>query len=184
VLLACVAAFSGQLALHYVTGSFQSENNVGLGLFSLWLVGFALFFLLRPMPSRRLGWTVVLLTSMAAYLAYTRPTQEYDFVGYGLLSVGFGALLCLVSSVKPPTPAVQRVIHFSAGYSFSLYLVHHTVMMFVFVTTNLRGAAVAVATIVVSNVLAIGLASIGEDHHKSVARWLRLKVKGWHHTLA
>jgi peptidoglycan/LPS O-acetylase OafA/YrhL len=67
---------------------------------------------------------------------------------------------------------INKAINFFANYSFTLYLVHHTVMYAMWVIWSERGLLMFVVAVLLSNLVAMGLAAVGEKHHHQVARFL------------
>lgn len=170
-LLAPVALFFGQTPLHFLFGAFQSDG-VGRGLFSLWLAGSAIYVLAR-LPYRLPATVILALVSAVVFIAITPAGGEYSFVGYPLLTaVVFGIVEATQRSHRITSEKVQRAICFFADYSFSLYLIHHTIMVGIWLLFPNRGALVFLLAVTLSNVVAIGLASIGENRHKVIARFL------------
>ncbi|WP_440640390.1 acyltransferase family protein [Bradyrhizobium sp. PUT101] len=175
-LLAPVALFFGQTPAHFLFGAFQSDG-VGRGLFSLWLAGAAIYVVAR-LPYRLPAAALLAFVSAAAFVAITPAGNEYSFVGYPLLAaVVFGIVAATQSSHRLTSQRVQRTIGFFADYSFSLYLVHHTIMSAIWLLFPDRGVPVFVLAVAISNVVAIGLASIGENRHKVIARLLTGKFR-------
>lgn len=163
-----VALFFGQTSLHYLFGALQADG-VGRGLFSLWLGGAAIYLSLRAgrIPPRLIA-IAAAIGGAALFVALTNAHQEYRMRGYPLLLVFFFGVIAATQSMPPVSPRAHRAIAFAANYSFSLYLVHHTVMasMALFFETS---AAVMVLAVALSNLLAIGLAAVGENRHKVFA---------------
>jgi membrane-bound acyltransferase YfiQ involved in biofilm formation len=69
------------------------------------------------------------------------------------------------------SPRIVSAIRFCAGYSFTLYLTHHTLMYAVFLL-DYRGHTVAIGMILISNVVAAAMAIPTEMNHKTIARFL------------
>ena len=170
-LLAPVALFFGQTPAHFLFGSFQSDG-VGRGLFTLWLAGAAIYFLAR-MPYKLPRGALLAAVCAAVFIAITPAGSEYRFLGYPLLAaVVFGIVAATQSSDRVTSERVQRTIGFFADYSFSLYLIHHTIMYGIWVVFPDRGMLLFIITVTLSNVVAVGLAFIGENRHKIIARFL------------
>ncbi|WP_271587496.1 acyltransferase family protein [Bradyrhizobium sp. CCBAU 53415] len=170
-LLAPVALFFGQTPVHFLFGSFQSDG-VGRGLFSLWLAGAAIYVVAR-LPYRLPAAALLAFVSAVAFVAITPAGKEYSFVGYPLLTaVVLGIVAVTQRRHRITSERVQRTIGFFADYSFSLYLVHHTIMVGIWLLLPDRGVPVFVLAVALSNAVAIGLASIGENRHKIIARFL------------
>lgn len=174
IILACVAAFSGQIALHYLTGSFQVEHDVGMGLFTLWMMGFALYFLIRPMNYQVC--CIAFIGFSGTHFLITRPYYEYDFIGYLLLAGAFASIASASQSSNWLAP-LNRYIKFFADYSFSLYLVHYSIMMLFFLSRPAHGWMEFFITIILSNLAAIVLSILGESHHKAIANRLYAGIR-------
>ena len=171
-----VALFFGQTPVHYLFGAVQADG-VGRGLFSLWLAGAAVYFVVRP-PYRLPIIIPLIGASAAAFMAITPADNEYNFDGYPLLTaVMFGIVAATQSSRLLTSKKASKVITFFADYSFSLYLIHHTIMYGIWLVFPNRGLLVFIIAVTISNVLAIGLAFVGENKHKVLARFLTVKAK-------
>ena len=68
--------------------------------------------------------------------------------------------------------SVIGTIKFFADYSFTLYLIHHTIMFAVFVITPQRNFYIFAITVLISNILAIAIAFPTEMRHREFARFL------------
>lgn len=170
-----VALFFGQVPIHFLFGAYQPDG-LGRGLFWLWLAGAYVLFAVRAF--RPPLWTGILLALAApiAYLAMTRRAAEYDLRGYAVLTAGFFAIIATTQHLHVVTsPRVIRAIQFVAGYSFTLYLVHYTIMYGTYQLWPQRGAGGLPAlflTIILSNVIAATMAIFTEMRHRKLARWL------------
>lgn len=175
-LLAPVALFFGQTPAHFLFGAFQSDG-VGRGLFSLWLAGAVIYFLAR-LPYRLRRGALLAAVCAVVFIAITPAGSEYRLLGYPLLAgVVFGIVVATQSSHRRFTSErVQRTIGFFADFSFSLYLVHHTIMYGIWLMFPDRGLSVFIIAVALSNVVAVGLAAVGENRHKVVARFLTGKA--------
>src|SRR6185436_13910333 len=67
---------------------------------------------------------------------------------------------------------INKAINFFANYSFTLYLVHNTVMYAMWVIWSERGLLMFAVAVLLSNLVAMGLAAVGEKHHHQVARFI------------
>jgi peptidoglycan/LPS O-acetylase OafA/YrhL len=167
-----VVLFSSQVALHYLAGSFQDERDVGKSLFSLWLVGFAIYFLTPRIGA--LKGLFCFAASAVCYLIVTTPYYEYSLLSYVPLAFGFAAIVWSTQTTNT-LYRFYRPIGFFAGYSFTLYLTHHTLMTSIHALHLLSGWTALLVSIVASNLVAISIAWCGERHHKSIARLLNAK---------
>jgi peptidoglycan/LPS O-acetylase OafA/YrhL len=169
-----VALFFGQTALHFLFGVFQPDG-VGRGLFSLWLGGAAVYLLSRAI---RLPWPAAIAAAIATPIAFvivTPARAEYGMLGYPLLIAAVLGLVSLTQGthvIRDRGP--QKAISFFADYSFTLYLVHHTVMYAMWtIWPDHRGVLMFSVAVLASNLIAVGLAEIGEKHYRRIAILLR-----------
>jgi peptidoglycan/LPS O-acetylase OafA/YrhL len=171
-----IALFFGQTPTHFLFGSFQADG-VGRGLFALWLGGMLVYFAVRSsvvgiLPSAAIG-----LCGAVGFMTLTHTGAEYNMRGYPfLVAIFFGLVSATQSQHLLTSPRIGKSISFLADYSFSLYLVHHTIMYAMWVISPARGIMVFSIAIIVSNLAAIGLAEIGEKHHRKIARALNRKM--------
>ncbi|HEX9214889.1 MAG TPA: acyltransferase [Bradyrhizobium sp.] len=172
LLLAPIALLFGQTPVFYLFGSFQPDG-VGFALFTLWIMG-ALVYFADVIPVGKLyAGASIGVVAIVAFVAETQAGAEYNLVSYILLAAAFFGLIATTQSMHVVTSKTAiKLISFLADYSFSLYLVHHTLMYAMWTMFSSRGAAMFAIAVVASNLVAIGLAQIGEKHHRLFARLL------------
>ena len=173
LLLVPVALFSGQTALHFLFGAFQGDG-VGQGLFALWLGGAVLYLLLtRYVPPL---WISIPLSVLAvcAYGYAIVPGHEYDMATYPALVLSVGSLIAISQKTNALRNArVVEVIRTAADYSFTLYLIHHTIMFAVVaIFPDARGWIWFCATVLTANLIAYLIARPTEMRHRDFAAWL------------
>lgn len=103
--------------------------------------------------------------------------QPYDLQTAALLAfVMFGGLAMLIRS--RPQPVLKRALSGCASYSYSLYLLHNTVLIVALEVFSIESAwlraAVAVAA---AHAVSYALYLLFERHYRHVARWLRPLVE-------
>ena len=167
-----VALFFGQTAIHFLFLSLES-SGIGQGLFSLWLGGSLVYFVSRrthlPYPPAIL----LAMIGSAWFVSIVRPGEEYRLVAYPLLIAAFlGIIAASQGSHRLTWPPLVRSIRFLADYSFSLYLVHYTIMYAIWTLFPARGIAMFAVAVTTSNLVAIGLAEIGEKNHRRLADFI------------
>jgi peptidoglycan/LPS O-acetylase OafA/YrhL len=168
-----VALFFGQTPIHFLFGAFQPDG-VGRGLFTLWLCGSLVYFAVRSsvigfFPAAALG-----ACGAIGFTALAHAGAEYDLRLYPLLAAAFLGLIVTSQSGHLFTSSkIGKPIKFLADYSFTLYLVHHTIMYAMWTLFPDRGIMMFTIAVVVSNLVAIGLAGIGEKHHRKIAKALK-----------
>jgi peptidoglycan/LPS O-acetylase OafA/YrhL len=157
----------------------------------LWLLGMSasLVFLRVPtlaaaMPNvtpRRwlfifLGVAGLGLISMGGRI-YARNYHEVGELQFALFLalVVFGLLFAGGATRAKLPRLLERVIGFAAGYSYSLYLTHFTIMELVAIWDphHTHDLLFFYGSVVLSNLFAIGFYFLFERHYKSVARFLK-----------
>jgi peptidoglycan/LPS O-acetylase OafA/YrhL len=158
----------------------------------LWVAGMGAAFLFHKMPAlrrrfpalesrslARIGWAVALVSALCivARLVNNRGITNELQVGLYLGCLIFALFFALGFSELRVPALVAMPIGFVAGYSYSLYLVHHSLLEYVTVRQpELVGQAWAFwAAILASNLLALAFWWLFERHHRQLARAL----KGW-----
>jgi peptidoglycan/LPS O-acetylase OafA/YrhL len=173
VVLAAIALFSGQTALHFLFGMFEGSGT-GHGLFTLWLGGSAIYLLLaRYVPPL---WISVALFAMAAcaYGYTVVPGNEYDMATYPALILLVGSMVSITQRTKVlHNKRMIAAIRTAADYSFTLYLIHYTIMVAVAaVFATPQGWAWFCVTVAISNLFAYLIARPTEMRHRDFAAWL------------
>lgn len=148
----------------------------GVGLFGIWLLGAGVEWILsagwlsrwRSFALAALG----LLASATWAIIIWRHKSPYVRASYPPLAVAFLALLALSfrgrATVSRPT--LQRVVAYLAGYSFTLYLTHYTILTaMVLLPIPLSAPARFWISVVGANVIALVLAQFTERRHKQLA---------------
>jgi peptidoglycan/LPS O-acetylase OafA/YrhL len=186
-LAALAAALLGApMALSYFASAPESH-----ALFALWLMGFAAYFICRAARIDRalaIGSAVAAAGLTAYWFAVRVPGQDYELTNYPVLALAFLGLAIATqrSDVLVRSPWLARAIRFAADYSFSLFLVHLTLVkaLFVLIEANPDLASrispnlkVALG-IAVANAAAIGFALLFERHYKWVAVRAKEKLLG------
>lgn len=170
-LLVPVAILFGQVPSHHIFYPFQTDG-VGQGLFIAWLLGAYVYFISRRIRIHPLAAAGMAVVALAYYLLSTHARGEYKLTSYLALAI---FILFLVQASQATriirSPRVATAIRFCAGYSFTLYLIHHT-LMYAVLLLGYRGSTVAIGMILISNVVAAAMAIPTEMKHKTIARFL------------
>lgn len=152
----------------------------GAGLFGLWLLGAAGYWLLtQPIFQRVPSWTLASIAVGAGwswYLVVRAASQQvYQPTAHALLALGFVALIGVTMKSRATVQrlSLQRIVRFFSGYSLTLYLIHYTLIEFT--RTYFPGSGVDRWWQVVlgANIIAILVASLTERRYKDLAAWLR-----------
>jgi peptidoglycan/LPS O-acetylase OafA/YrhL len=167
--------------VYYIVGGY--DQCLGL----LWLVGMAasILYLRLPQIAERLPqfddarWLRLFLVvagaglvAMAARLFANHV--EITELQFGVfLAIFIFALLFACGASRYVVPKwIERGIGFIAGYSYSLYLTHHTILEFLSVRLSgeMSERALFWTGVASSNVVAIGFWYLFERHHRHLAR--------------
>ncbi|WP_128934010.1 acyltransferase family protein [Bradyrhizobium zhanjiangense] len=173
LLLVPVALVFGQIPTHYIFGALQ-EDGLGQSLFLLWLGGAYVYLLARRGWLPRLSVSLaIIIASVAAYLVVVRPYAEYQPKTYVLLILFLFGIVGATQAIRPThSAALAKAIRFFSGYSFTLYLIHHTIMYPAFLLWKDSGWLVFGCTVILANVVAATLAVFTEMRHKQLASYL------------
>ena len=169
-LLIPLLLFFGQTPFRYILGSTYG-NGVGTGLFALWLGGAAIYFVLSRWIPPLWASATLLAASTALYAFEVVPDHEYDLATYPALVVAVGSLIAITQRTKIIGRAA--VIRTAADYSFTLFLIHHTIMMAVIaLMPGAQGWLWFFAVVAASNAAAYAIACQCEMRHKKFAVWI------------
>ncbi len=171
-----IAIFFGPTPIHFLFGAFQPDG-VGKGLFTLWLGGSLVYLAMRSSVMKFVPAVAISVCGAFGFTIFAHAGAEYELRLYPLLiAVFFGLVAATQSTHVLSSPKLGKSIGFFADYSFSLYLVHYTIMYAVWTISSSRGIIVFATAVLVSNLVAIGLAEIGEKNHRRIARSLNQKL--------
>jgi hypothetical protein len=176
VLAAAVAAVSATMPL----GNFLMFE--GRSLFILWLIGFAIYFVVRSIKIDR-PFAVIFGTMtvgiLYAWLPFQNAAHIYDIANFPALSLCFAALVVATQCYRglSASRVATAFIEFFAKYSLTLFLIHLTIIRVMYAVWPSPSRLEVAAAIVLSNLLAASLAfsPIGEIHYKRLAKW----IIGW-----
>lgn len=170
LLLIPLVLFFGQVPYHYLFGTVQ-DDGVGYGLSFLWLGGGALYLALsRYCPPRWVG-GLALCSSIVAYAVMVQPGKEYSVITYPALIIFVGSIVAITQRTKIITH-FGNAIKVAVGCSFTLFLIHYTVMYSIKSVFNGGGLAWFLFAVATSNAIAFLIAAPFEMKHKQFAQWL------------
>jgi peptidoglycan/LPS O-acetylase OafA/YrhL len=163
----------------YFAGSLS--ENVGTGLVSLWFLGFASYHLARNgVFSRFPTWGLIAfsLLLLSVFLVKCVPGFEFDMSLYPVVSFGLLLMTVAFSRVRmiASQPGAIRLIDHLAGYSYSLYLLHLTVLWAVHSFWTGGPHLGLLFGVGLANLLAFGMASVTETRHRALADWLNARI--------
>lgn len=108
---------------------------------------------------------------VSAILIYLTTLSAYNLIAGSFLSIGLLLLTAHKNSQDISTHKKSTIYQFLAGYSFTLFLTHYTVLSWIW-RAGLRGIEGFVFSIIIANVVSIFIARYTESHHKNLSRWM------------
>jgi peptidoglycan/LPS O-acetylase OafA/YrhL len=181
------------LALFAVEPFYYFVGGVDNCLTLLWLLGMMASLLALRLPgglaARRLDGSALWLRRAAfaaaafGVLCMIARVFAHDYPGVNELQFGlfaslfvFGLLFACGTTRQAPPRVAARVIGFLAGYSYSLYLTHFTIMelLAIWYPDRQHDQLFFWGSIVLTNLFAIAFYALFERHHKRIARWLKM----------
>jgi peptidoglycan/LPS O-acetylase OafA/YrhL len=104
--------------------------------------------------------------------------QPYDFQTATLMAMVMFGVLALLMCVKRAPALLRGSVNFLASYSYSLYLIHNTVLILVLENVRTQNAWTHVAiAVIAAHGCAYLLYVTFERHYRIVGRWLRPKFE-------
>jgi peptidoglycan/LPS O-acetylase OafA/YrhL len=159
-----------------------AANLTGTSLFILWLYGFAAAFILAECAAQvSSGIWLAIGSVSAAFLCWKVAHHDpFDPANYIWLAASFTALIALALrsklTIHTSDTGVVRIVRFMANYSFSLYLIHYTIMYGATRFMTLGRFRSAVLMIVIANIVAAAIAIPTEMRHRRIATWLKSRL--------
>lgn len=160
----------------------NAADGAGKALSLVWIVGGVAGFLVVYMGadsnaarSKTLAACVVLFGSVAlAGRIVKHGFDPYDLQTAFLMIVVFFGIFLRLNQVATVWSIPATLAKFFASYSYSLYLVHNTVLVIVFENTVGLPKALSVGMgVVLAHVAALLIYHSFEKHHRAVGAWLR-----------
>lgn len=173
-----VAILAMPVPIHFLR---TDESVTGSGLFILWCFGFATYFVAqanfwKSIQTKLLVGVFILLTFW--WLHEIRPGYEYYARSYPLVAIIFGLIVVTTqrSNLAAKYEKLSSIIQCCAGYSFSLYLLHYSIIYFVKVWWPYSNWAGLLFSLLLANVVAFIFAYFTEFKHKQLASFIQSKI--------
>lgn len=167
-LLLAIAAASAPLY------HFAERPNASHALFVLWLLGFGGYFVAISMKMNRV--TTVTCAVLSVFLFWQWRVAHVRGDESALAAQPYFALwfvsVVIAAQGQLWLLRLQPVIRFFANYSYSLYLIHYTIVKII---VGLMGSPLWVSfvlAILISNLAAWLFAAMTEFRHRQLARWM------------
>jgi len=169
------------VALSFPVVLWNAAAGGGKSLTLIWLLGAVAGWSLAQLSAgsgRRTAWLAFWVVALGAGGLIGR-VAKVGFDGYDLQTVAlvamviFGVLIGLARVRSVPRP-LDRACRFLASYSYSLYLIHNTVLIVVWEAMPDAPRWLSISLGVLAAHAVAWLLYVGfERHHRHVARWLR-----------
>jgi peptidoglycan/LPS O-acetylase OafA/YrhL len=171
IVAAIVAVLSARMPLIY----FDASGSAAHDLFILWLAGFAMYFAMRAVQINA-GFvaTFGLAVAVICFLQPFDSDHAYDLGGFPALIFCFALLVAVTqqSRILVHAPWVGKAIHFFAGYSLTLFLVHVVLVRTIYLVWGKQSWGTFAVAVIGSNLFAAAFAQVTEAKYKRVAEWL------------
>jgi peptidoglycan/LPS O-acetylase OafA/YrhL len=155
----------------------------GDGLTAMWMIGLGCCLALRSnvlrIPGARSGWLLCLTLGLIASARIIVTKDAYDLLFAALSAFALTTLILVLDSTAPRIPpALERLVRFTADYSFTLYLVHLSVIALLLnFTAALSPWARFGVLFVAANIAAALLALKTEMQHRKLRLLLKRKLE-------
>ena len=158
----------------------------GKSLTLIWMLGSVaglLFYFLRSATSvaniRAIGYAMVLFGSVALVGRIGKiGFQPYDVQSAALIAMIMFGVLARLICVETIPAGIRRIAAFLASYSYSLYLIHNTVLIVAVEWLDFGNVWIEIAVgVLLAHGSAYALYVAFERHYREVGRWLRPKFE-------
>lgn len=171
-------ALSALIALVFASAPLAYFLNIPGGdrsLFAMWLIGFAAYYIVSSvMIDRRLAaLAAVGFVGFSYQWAANRGPNDYDLSNYPMIGLAFLSLMILSQYTKIIPDLAAKIITVFANYSYSLFLIHLTLIRVIFELMPPSGTADVCIAIVVANVAAFAFYAAFERRYHRVASILK-----------
>lgn len=173
VLLCClIAAPFSFVSLAY----FSNIPGTDRALFVLWLMAFASYYIAKNVIEYRPSipfWCLAFAVTLVTWLIERTPGDDANLHQYPMLVLSFFSLVLVSQHVRVVPRRLATLITVAADYSYSLFLIHLTILRLVFSVWPGETFWRALFAIIVANALAFVFALLFERHYHRVADWLK-----------
>ncbi|MCK1681768.1 acyltransferase [Bradyrhizobium sp. 147] len=172
----CIAVifFVWQIPASYAIATPRTDR----ALFIVWLVGFAAFYIASATsnhgPLRRAA--VPLFAVCFAWWAWHRTDVDAELINIPALGAAFLCLVIITQQRSELSAKAADLIRFFADYSYSLFLIHLTIIKLVYALPLERKIAIPIA-IIVANAAAVLFALAFERHYRMVASAIKVRIR-------
>lgn len=176
-----IATLSAAMPLGYFLGISGTDR----GLFVLWLLGFACYFVVCVTKTdRKTAISAGILFPLFCGYWYSKRDigNEYDIQHYPVFLCAFFAMMVASqgSSWMARSIVLKKTIAVFADYAFSLFLLHYTLVKVVNVCFPDSGVFGLVFSVIGANVISYIFAIATENKHRILSQKLKVWWLGYH----
>lgn len=167
ILSAFVAVLFASAPLAY----FQNITGSDHALFVIWLIGFGACFVASAIKidGRLAALAMVAFIVCSLEWALNRTPNDYDLSNYPMLGLAFFSLVILTQRTKIIPEKAAKIITAFANCSYSLFLIHLTVIRVLFTLKPPSGIVDILLAIVAANIIAFCFYFAFERHYRLIA---------------
>lgn len=155
---------------------YNTFGGRGNSLTLFWLEGVLLTILIfknKILISKSLSIIFCLILTVLIYKRLNQTKEAYDLVYVTLIILLIFFYLQIISKINFNSEKLRKIVHFIAGYSFTLYLIHYTIFDFIaFFNQNKSSLFIFLFAIIISNIFALILGYYTEMRYKKVRYFL------------
>jgi peptidoglycan/LPS O-acetylase OafA/YrhL len=149
----------------------------GDGLAAMWIIGAAGVWVLPRSSLMKASATLGFFGIAAGFLFRDARLVEYDFhfnVVFAFCVIGLVGVLN--ASSRPVWGPLNATAHYGAGYSYTLYLTHYSILELMNQLPGVPPYALLVADVITCNLVAAAVAQLGERKYKTARIFLRKRL--------
>ncbi|WP_262048370.1 acyltransferase family protein [Bradyrhizobium sp. Bra78] len=155
---------------------FSNIPGTDRALFVLWLMAFASYYVVKGVIGYRpnvLFWCLAFVVTLATWLIERTPGDDASLRQYPMLVLSFLSLVLVSQHVRIMPYRLAALITVAADYSYSLFLIHLTILRLIFSVWPGETVWRALCAIIVANAVAYVFALLFERHYHRVSDWIK-----------
>jgi peptidoglycan/LPS O-acetylase OafA/YrhL len=171
LLCAAVAWLFSTMPLAYFSNNPPDSDRA---LFVMWLAGFAAYYVVKWMKpdAGQTALSGMAFVGLTWHWATHRTPNDYDISNYPAFALAFLALVIFTQSGRLLGRSVSHIIRTAADYSFSLFLIHVTILKMVFMLPGPAPVKI-LCGILIANVVSVAFALAFERHYRRIAQMIK-----------
>lgn len=152
---------------------FHLVGGCGNGLTFTYGLGIIIYYLHNKFKTKekRLLYLAILTSSLSIIACGICFKDAYNNIF--VLCTGLSFLFCLILGNCVDTKSIKKANSFFANYTYSLYLLHYSIMVFLYCTTTLQSYSRFFVSIILSNIIAIIFYFLFEKNTNKISHKLK-----------